>query len=446
MPLRLLLAISLIAATLGLQATSSHAIVKGSQATLGELPYQVALEDDFGQFCGGSIINTNTILTAAHCLDGMKAADIQIHAGIVQLDTAGQRRQVVRKLVQPNWGGVNGDSSYDIALLFVEAPFEPNANVAAIDAQTAAVDTAATPGTVATVSGWGALGERSNKEVFHLRKTDVSLLADSECNRRLDGQDSIDNFSMICTTGQGNGACYGDSGGPLAVRNANGSFTQVGIVSWGTVCGDTTVAGVYADLANLRPWINQHVAGSTTPATPPDPTPAPEPAPTPQPEPTPDRAELQVFKQTKPMRIPAWGGQGEAGRYPAVLNVAGAGSELTDIDVVLIGLAHRRPSDLDIVLVSPNGTEVTLMADAGGTARLKRTNIRFDDAATQTLPENSIMKGRFLPTNMVPELPSDDLSMFEGEDPNGEWELYVYDAVRGKKGKLKGWKLITLTR
>ncbi len=422
---------SVLASVVGFSAAPANAIVKGTKAQLGDHPYQVAIEDQQGQFCGGSLIAADTILTAAHCLDDVNTRSISIRAGVVDLDDRGQLIRVSKSIVHEKWGGPDGDTSYDIALLIVERPFSLNANVGLIDAESNAVASAAAPGTTVTVSGWGALSERSQKEVTELRHTDVKVLTDQACNKRLE-DDSIDNFSMICTVGTGNGACYGDSGGPLAKRNADGSWTQVGIVSWGTVCGSRKVAGIYSDLANLRPWITAARSGQT---------PAPNPSPKPAPKPAPSN-KVQVDVSSKNGRIKI-AGQGEAS---SVMDVTTKGTSIVDVDVIIKGFSHQRISDLDVVLVSPEGTEVILMSDAGGDRAMPATGIRFDSNSNKSVPDSGTIRGRYAPTSNIPEFDNTDLSVFNGEDPNGQWELYIGDVVPGKRGRIGGWTLVTKTR
>lgn len=421
---------SMLTTAIGVSATPAGAIVKGTEAQLGDHPYQVSLEDRDGQLCGGSLIATDLVLTAAHCLDGLKPTSLSIRAGAITL-SGGQLVNVRKAVVHEKWDGQDGDSSYDIALLFLAKPVALSANVGLIDAESSAVVRAAKPGTSVAVSGWGALSERSQKEVTKLRHTNVKLINDATCNKRL-RDDEIDNFSMICTVGAGNGACYGDSGGPLARQNNDGSWTQVGIVSWGTVCGSRKIAGIYSDLANLRTWITQNRSGA-----------APVPAPTPTPAPKPGKAKVDVISSRSRINIPA---SGEASPTPSSMTVGTKGNQLVDVDVILRGFSHQRVSDLDIILVSPEGTEITLLSDAGGNRSVPTTGIRFDDAAAKSIPNSGTVRGRYLPTSNVAELPPADLANFEGENPNGEWELYIFDAVGGKKGKIAGWTLVTKTR
>jgi len=50
-------------------AFSSGRIIGGTTANAGQFPYQAALDRNGGHWCGGSILNNNHVLTAAHCVE-----------------------------------------------------------------------------------------------------------------------------------------------------------------------------------------------------------------------------------------------------------------------------------------------------------------------------------------------------------------------------------------
>ena len=67
---------------------------------------------------------------------------------------------------------------------------------------------------------------------------------------------SIDE-TMVCAglPEGGKGACYGDSGGPMAAQTSDGRWVQIGIVSWGVDCAAPGLPGVYSNVAALLPWV-----------------------------------------------------------------------------------------------------------------------------------------------------------------------------------------------
>lgn len=146
--------------------------------------------------------------------------------------------------------------------------------------------------------------------------------------------------------------------------------------------------------------------------------------------------------------------QGTATPYPATINVSGVTGRVNHAAVTLNGLAHTFPHDIDVVLVSPAGTNVLVMSHTGGGHAVTNINLTFDDdAASGTLPNfDPITSGTYKPSNyegpvaLPGTAPSKSyqyaLSAFNWSNPNGAWSLYVYDDTAADSGIIaSGWSL-----
>lgn len=134
--------------------------------------------------------------------------------------------------------------------------------------------------------------------------------------------------------------------------------------------------------------------------------------------------------------------------------------EVESVRVTLNGLTHTRTADLHVMLVSPDNTKVMLMAAAGGGLNFNSEMVLvFDDNAVNYIPfDFGITSGIWKPTNYsgldlfplpVPLGPiNNNLSAFQGDNPNGYWELYVLDSTLLYSGQIEdGWTLdLTLKR
>ncbi|WP_220793472.1 calcium-binding protein [Nocardioides stalactiti] len=149
-------------------------------------------------------------------------------------------------------------------------------------------------------------------------------------------------------------------------------------------------------------------------------------------------------------------GVGQAGPYPKTVTVSGRTGLVTDVDVELPGLHHGRPADLDVLLVGPQGQSAVLMSDACSEGLRDRT-LSFDDEAPGPIPGTSACNAdRYRPANRSPlndTWPSpapvgpygSTLSVFDGVDPNGTWQLYVNDDAAGFGGVLTASPRIVLS-
>lgn len=143
-----------------------------------------------------------------------------------------------------------------------------------------------------------------------------------------------------------------------------------------------------------------------------------------------------------------------ANPYPAPIQVGGfKKGKIKDIEVVLRDFSHAKPDDVDILLVAPGGRNTLIMSDAGGNDRADNLTLTFDDQALSALPlATQLVSGTFRPTNdnMIENLPAPApvtgsvvaLSVFNGINPNGQWQLFVRDDTAPENGEIAGgWSL-----
>lgn len=225
-----------------LKAMFTPKIVGGSVAGAADNPFQVALltksvANNFdAQFCGGTLVKANVIVTAAHCSDFVTAGQVQVLTGTRNLDGTGTRRNVTKIAIHPSWNSATMD--YDVAVWTLSSSTSgiPFATLAAADPAV---------GTNLLVTGWGALTEGGSFPI-NLRKVTVPLVSTANCNdaNSYNGQITA---RMICAgfDAGGKDSCQGDSGGPLT----QGSILT-GIVSWGDGCARANKHGIYTHVSN----------------------------------------------------------------------------------------------------------------------------------------------------------------------------------------------------
>jgi subtilisin-like proprotein convertase family protein len=183
------------------------------------------------------------------------------------------------------------------------------------------------------------------------------------------------------------------------------------------------------------------LAPPTPTANPPTATPVPN-----------DQIGTQTFSNAAPVSIPD---SGAASPYPATLNVSNMGGTISKVTVKLKGLSHTYPSDLDVLLVGPNGQQVVLMSDAGSGNNINNVTVTIDDAASQSFSKSTINTGSYRPRNLgsgddfpAPApggSPATGLSAFNHTTANGVWQLYVVDDQNEDTGTMSGGWEVTIT-
>jgi subtilisin-like proprotein convertase family protein len=162
---------------------------------------------------------------------------------------------------------------------------------------------------------------------------------------------------------------------------------------------------------------------------------------------------VNLFCNATPISIPS---SGAATPYPSNITIGGFGSTISDVNVHLYDMNHTWPDDIDILLVGPQGQNLIIMSDAGGSNDLINVDLVLDDAAANSLPDSTqIVSGSYKPTNYgtgdtfpaPAPAPSAEtlLAIFNGTDPNGTWSLYVVDDAGGDLGNINGGWCLELT-
>lgn len=237
----------------------------GRESTPGAWPWQAALvysgyENAYaGQFCGGSLIDAEWILTAAHCVVSYSATSVEVVLGRHQLSLDdGERISVTDIVVYPDY--YSAFDGGDLALLRLSRP--STHTVVMLDTNT--TDLVEERSINGTVIGWGASDENYYGSDV-LREVALPFVSLETCRDAYYyyGEEAIPD-AMVCA-GYAKGAksaCYGDSGGPLMIPNdSEVGWTQVGIVSWGRGgCSGYENYNVYTRVSTYTTWINDCIA------------------------------------------------------------------------------------------------------------------------------------------------------------------------------------------
>jgi len=233
----------------------SPRIVGGTATPITQTPWQVSVTAG-RTLCGGSLINVDWVVTAAHCVAGVDPTSIAVYSGVDQLSqrSSENRSSVTNVVIHPNWNGTIFLA--DIALLQLSAPVKLSDRVQLISLPSN-VDPAIWPaqGVSAVVSGWGttAFNETVSNQ---LNSATVSILAGPGINLCGSYGSSFQANDDICAGASSGGVdtCQGDSGGPLVVTEG-GIPLLAGVTSVGNECGLPSFPGIYTRLTTYADWI-----------------------------------------------------------------------------------------------------------------------------------------------------------------------------------------------
>lgn len=237
----------------GTASAAQPLVVGGTNASQGQFPWMVRLS----MGCGGALVASKVVLTAAHCVNGT-GSNTSITATYGKVDLQASGGQSIRSSYVYRSPQYASTGAQDWALIeLASAPSSPSFLTLAAQGQTSL-----NTGNF-TIMGWGSTTEGGGQSRY-LKYATVPFVSDSSCQQSY-GSDLQPAYELCAGYPQGGvDTCQGDSGGPMVKKDSAGNWIEVGIVSWGQGCAEPGYPGVYGEVQSFSNNIKARISSSGT--------------------------------------------------------------------------------------------------------------------------------------------------------------------------------------
>ncbi|XP_072051565.1 serine protease 1-like [Amphiura filiformis] len=262
------------------QPLSNNPRVVGGLAATHRWPWQVLLIDQENgrPFCGGVLIGTQHVLTAAHCFDDHVWVNVDVVLGEYDRSIHEGTEQIYNIDCLTIHDGYENQVPYhnDIAIITLDLSDTNDGNTINITENVLPICLPSkgefTTNSMCYVTGWGYTGFENmfaRNLPTKLQEAEVPLINSQNCQtaygtqltRRMQCAGFLEGVHRADT-------CKGDSGGPLVCQDESGNFKLWGITSWGdnyfcTVMPSGPAPGVYTRVDRYLKWIKDKIDRGT---------------------------------------------------------------------------------------------------------------------------------------------------------------------------------------
>ncbi|XP_037598371.1 enteropeptidase isoform X3 [Cebus imitator] len=230
-------------------------IAGGSNAKEGAWPWVVALYYDGRLLCGASLVSSDWLVSAAHCVYGRNlepskwTAILGLHMASNLTSPHTVSRLIDQIVINPHYNKQRKNN--DIAMMHLE--FKVNYTDYIQPICLPEENQVFLPGRNCSIAGWGRVVHQGPTANI-LQEADVPLLSNEKCQKQMPEYNITEN--MICAGYEEGGidSCRGDSGGPLMCPE-NDRWFLAGVTSFGYQCALPNRPGVYARVSRFTEWI-----------------------------------------------------------------------------------------------------------------------------------------------------------------------------------------------
>nr|XP_054763579.1 enteropeptidase-like [Lytechinus pictus] len=229
-------------------------VVGGVNAQEGEFPWMAYLyNEDYGQYCGATLISSEWIVTAAHCLWGITDLLDSVVMGDLHLSINSEHHLTIAPddiFIHPEYNDTLLNADIALIKLSEHVSFSEYVRPACLS-QTLHEER---DYTTCIIAGWG---NTEHDEADNLQKATVRLIEVERCKELYEVPDDYDTGYLVCAGFERGGidTCQGDSGGPLVCEGADGRWHLTGVTSFGNGCADPGFPGIYARVSTLLPFL-----------------------------------------------------------------------------------------------------------------------------------------------------------------------------------------------